>query len=118
MALELVRLPPIGKLVKVVQLYIDDLPVLRTSDVDDKHRLILADALDEFGIPYKTKRLLSGSGPELTGERYNTVGMGMCSRTEKEVTFFDYSLDYGLGISREHAADISKHVTGVAFKYI
>jgi hypothetical protein len=100
----------------IVQLYIDNRPLLRCGTVREgkgtTHGRILEDALSEFGIhsvymPYNGRML-----PATTGERYTVTGMGECDADEEVIRFRGGSAEYGLGIDRSHARQLAVRFPG------
>lgn len=113
---------PQEKMSKVVQLYIDGSPVLRSGNPNLFHGDILKSALDELGIDYKEIVLCEGSavsprrkGPEREGEHYRLAGAGLCSKRGSLLYFGSDSLDYNVGINREHMEQCRSFLEGNGF---
>ena len=87
---------------KVVQLYVENRPLLRIGGIMSKHAIILEDVLQELGLSYQNTTIRDVDVPALEGEKYRVVGMGVCIRTGDHVRYFGESLDYGIEIDAEH----------------
>ena len=90
---------------KVVQLEIDGQPYLRFEEANYyTHGLIIDTLLRKLGIKYDQIKGMTGSWvPALEGERYKVKGMGRAVMlTGNKVSFLGNSVDYGLGIDRDH----------------
>jgi len=107
---QIVNYPKYKQQNKVVQLYIDDLPYLVVqSNKEGYHRTILLNFLKSKGIDPKTYSIEGKVLPELNGEQYDVVGMGVCTFYEEERIFMSgKSMDYGLDIDKDHANQIAK----------
>ncbi len=90
---------------KFVQLEVDSIPFLRfENDRARIHASILRYFFREVGISPSSIQGLGGiSCPALSGERYGVFGMGKAEidLKQKTASFYDYSRDYGIGVSKE-----------------
>jgi len=94
---------PNESLLKIVQLDINGLPYLAFGAFETYHKNILEQKLIEMQLPYKIVELPSSErGPELEGERYSVVGMGICQRHENKIDLIGNSTDYKIKINKEH----------------
>tara|TARA_Y100000310_G_C20667203_1_gene808233 strand:+ start:2141 stop:2512 length:372 start_codon:yes stop_codon:yes gene_type:complete len=93
---------------KILQMLVGGEYVQRYWSIDKKHRDLLAATLREYGIDFvRTHDGFSGVGPELKGEsasglEYEVVGMGQVTRSKDKVALHAISLDYELGVDRDH----------------
>ncbi len=94
---------------KVVQLYIQDTPILALGSFNWNHGDILDKVLDDMGISYEKIKLLDGKDhAKKQGESYRVVGMGSVEYfpEEKKIYLHGNSIGYGLGIDKEHASEV------------
>ena len=67
---------------------------------------ILEQVLLEYNLSFSRISLGFSDGPALTGGRYKVVGMGVCSNFG-DVAYFRWdSLDYKIGIDKEHLSRV------------
>lgn len=97
---------------KVVQVTIDGSPLLCFVEHMRKtyHFMILQKILDSRNIPYNEIKVQYYTIPDPRGDRYCVNGMGGATILphEQSVIFFGDSMDYGLGISREHLENLTE----------
>lgn len=86
----------------VVQLFVEDRPIIRAGRFMNRHYKVLEDALNEFGLSFKTEQIKNYNIPTLEGEKYKVVGMGLYVCRGNEILFWGKSLDYQIGINKEH----------------
>ncbi len=91
---------------KFVQLYVDEKPFLRLGNTNTLHGELLAQCLDSLEVPYKLTRspLTRAEVPEIKGERYEAVGMGIAivMSGSKKTDFHGSSADYQITPNRDH----------------
>lgn len=111
-------------LYKVIQIYINEKPLIYFSEDTDYHCIMLEQILNDHKIPFlKNVRRI----PSLEGDKYKVCGMGLMQisidigtdSSGKKIYFFQRSVDYGIGISRDHIEKIkniiSKEITKIVF---
>jgi hypothetical protein len=98
---------------KFVQIYVDSIPILRTSRRDEYcHKDVLKRSLEEIGI--NDYDFINNSSdlmilPE--GSRYGVVGMGRIRRHGDIFVLSGASLDYLLGPNEKHLEDLRKYLS-------
>ena len=101
--IQIVNLPKKGTF-KLVQLKLDDHPVMLCGPLVDCHKFILRDYLESQNIPIQSFRQDSKKLITLEGPRYIVVGMGVCN-IDLEVKYFSLpygeSQDYRIGPSED-----------------
>jgi|SRR3989344_922280 len=93
---------PIDRNGIVVQLFVEERPVLRVGRFMNRHYRVLEEALNEFGLSFRTEQRRNYNIPTLEGEKYKVVGMGLYVCMGNEILFRGKSLDYKIGINKEH----------------
>ncbi len=106
-----VELPEVGHGAKVIQLYIDELPILRcgpplSTNSSVRHATILEQVLLGYNLSFSRISLGFSDGPALEGDRYKVVGMGLCSNFGDFAYFSGDSLDYKIRIDKKHLEKI------------
>ena len=95
---------------KVVQLELDGDLYLRFADEGFvTHAIILMRLLRDRNVEFtQIKSKIRCDIPALQGERYRVHGMGRSyvNVESKQASFYGHSIDYGIGINRDHIDSI------------
>jgi hypothetical protein len=107
-------LPPPNEysdVMKIVQFYVDGVPVLAGGESHLDHAEIFREKLGQLEVPFKDAHLpgfpafMEKNGPAVNdgeGGRYRLVGTGRCGCMETLLVFGTDSMGYKMGINRKH----------------
>jgi len=96
---ELTEWPTETGVYKVVQLEIDNTPVLVFGEGNDHHGMIAIRYLRTKNIQFEK---ISRDIPHSEGENYRIVGAGAASCWRKQLKFWERSRDFDMGIDKAH----------------
>lgn len=104
---------------KVVQMYIDNSPVLIFGSSQIFHGDIVSQTLKNEGIDYKTIQSPGGHLiPEANGENYKVIGAGKYKKNGNIITIDGMSFDYEKSIDKRHLDSCQKEVgDSIRFEY-